>query len=92
MVIFYKKWKKCNEIQLTKNKTDLNIRKITNHPSSLVLSPEQGKKQTESIKHGKKSTKCIPKSLPHSLVLPAYTFRGFNTTSLLDLTNQTLHF
>ena len=34
MVIFYKKWKKYNEIQLTKNKMDLNIRKITNHPPS----------------------------------------------------------
>ena len=28
MVIFYKKLKKYNEIQLTKNKMDLNIRKI----------------------------------------------------------------
>ena len=34
MVIFYKKWKKYNEIQLTKNKMDLNIQKITNHPPS----------------------------------------------------------
>ena len=34
MVIFYKKWKKYNEIQLTKNKIDLNIRKMTNHPPS----------------------------------------------------------
>ena len=32
MVIFYKKWKKYDEIQLTKNKMDLNIRKMTNHP------------------------------------------------------------
>ena len=33
MVIFYKKWKKYNEIQLTKkNKMDLNNRKMTNHP------------------------------------------------------------
>ena len=31
MVVFYKKWKKYNEIQLTKNKTPLNIRKMTNH-------------------------------------------------------------
>ena len=31
VVIFYKKWKKYNEIQLTKNKMDLNIRKMTNH-------------------------------------------------------------
>ena len=31
MVIFYKKWKKYNEIQSTKNKVDLNIRKMTNH-------------------------------------------------------------
>ena len=34
MVIFYKKWKKYNEIQLTKNKMDLNIRKMTKHPPS----------------------------------------------------------
>ena len=34
MVIFYKKWKKSNEIQLTKSKMDLNIRKMTNHPPS----------------------------------------------------------
>ena len=31
MAIFYKKWKKYNKIQLTKNKMDLNIRKMTNH-------------------------------------------------------------
>ena len=36
MIIFYKKWKKYNEIQLTKSKMDLNIRKITNHPPSRV--------------------------------------------------------
>ena len=29
MVIFYKKWKMYNEIQLTKNKMDLNILKMT---------------------------------------------------------------
>ena len=34
MVKYYKKWKKYNEIQLTKNKMDLNIRKMTNHPPS----------------------------------------------------------
>ena len=34
MAIFYKKWKKYNEVQLTKNKIDLNIRKMTNHPPS----------------------------------------------------------
>ena len=34
MVIFYKKCKKYYEIQLTKNKRDLNIQKITNHPPS----------------------------------------------------------
>ena len=31
METFFKKWKKYNEIQLTKNKMDLNIRKMTNH-------------------------------------------------------------
>ena len=34
MVIFYKKCKKYNEIQFTKNKMDLNIRKMINHPPS----------------------------------------------------------
>ena len=36
MVIVYKKWKKYKEIQLTKNKMDLNIRKMTNHPPSPI--------------------------------------------------------
>ena len=31
---FTKVWKKHNEIQLTKNKTDLNNQKMTNHPPS----------------------------------------------------------
>ena len=35
--MFNKKSKKYNEIQLTKNKMDLNIRKMTNPPPS----PEQ---------------------------------------------------
>ena len=36
MVIIYKKWKKYNEIQFAKNKMDLNIRKMINHPPSPV--------------------------------------------------------
>ena len=36
MVIFYNKWKKYNEIQLTKNKMDLTIRKMTSSPPSLT--------------------------------------------------------
>ena len=34
MVIFYQKLKKYNEIQLAKNKMDLNNRKIKNYPPS----------------------------------------------------------
>ena len=34
MVIFYKKWKRYDEILLTKNKMDLNNQKMTNHPPS----------------------------------------------------------
>ena len=34
MVLFYKIWKRYNEIQLTKNNMNLNIRKIKNHPPS----------------------------------------------------------
>ena len=36
MVLFYKKCKKYNEVQLTKNKMDLNNRKMKNHPPSHV--------------------------------------------------------
>ena len=34
MVIFYKKWKKYNGIQWTKDKTDLYNRKMTIYPPS----------------------------------------------------------
>ena len=34
IVLFYKIWKMYDEIQLTKNKMDLNNRKMTNHPPS----------------------------------------------------------
>ena len=33
IIVFYKIWKKYNEIQLTKIKMDLNNRKMTNHPA-----------------------------------------------------------
>ena len=36
MVIFNKKFKKYNEIQLTKSKMDLNIRKMTNYPCESI--------------------------------------------------------
>ena len=36
MVTFYKKWKKYNEIQLTKNKMDLSNRKMKNRSPSPV--------------------------------------------------------
>ena len=50
MVIFYKKWKKYNEFQLTKNKMDLNIRKMTNHPPSPAYLIRYGK---DTIKFNK---------------------------------------
>ena len=37
VVIFYKKLKKYNKIQLTKNKMDLNIRKMTNHHPTRLM-------------------------------------------------------
>ena len=42
ILLFYKIWKKYNEIQLTKNKIDLNDRKMKNHPPS-PGGPEQSK-------------------------------------------------
>ena len=54
MVIFYKKWKKYNEIQLTKNKMDLNIRKMANQPPSPVNNEiNGGRKQAETSEYGK---------------------------------------
>ena len=35
-VLFYKIWKKDNEIQLRKNKIDLNNGKMKNHPPSII--------------------------------------------------------
>ena len=37
MVIFYKKWKKYNEIKLPNNKMNLNNRKMKNHPPRNIL-------------------------------------------------------
>ena len=42
MIIVYKKWKKYDEIQLTKNKMDL-YRKMTNHPPSPGINKIYGK-------------------------------------------------
>ena len=50
MVIFYKKWKTYNEIQLTKTKMDLNIRKMTNHPP---VPRQQELKKTKKQKNKK---------------------------------------
>ena len=43
------KCKKYNEIQLTKNKMDLNNRKMTNHPSSQFVNTIQSHLFTECI-------------------------------------------
>ena len=41
MVIFYKKWKRFNKIQLTKKKMDLNNRKTKkNHQNPLTQRPD----------------------------------------------------
>ena len=40
--VFYKIMKKYNEIQLTKNKMDLNNRKMNNHPPSpMIVEPSR---------------------------------------------------
>ena len=45
MVIFYKKWKKNNEIQITKNKMDGNNKKMNNH----LPSPDARNKQKHNL-------------------------------------------
>ena len=49
MVIFYKKWKKYNEIKLTKNKMNLNNRKKTNHPPSPEPKHTTGGNMSDSV-------------------------------------------
>ena len=59
MVIFYKKWKKYNEFQLTKNKMDVNIRKMTNHPPSPEINEEVP--FSMAIGKGELMHECFPK-------------------------------
>ena len=66
MVIFYKKWKKYNEFQLTKNKMDLNIRKMTNHPPSPEISE---KKRNTTQEKENPSLNNFPKFLHINLPL-----------------------
>ena len=46
------KWKKYNEIQLTKNKMDLNNRKMTNHPPFPVWLPVALSEKTSTLQYG----------------------------------------
>ena len=64
MVIFYKKWKKYNETKLTKNKMDLNIWKITNHPPSPVsrMGTARLKSDKETDEEGKKTGESMERS------------------------------
>ena len=48
MVIFYKKWKKFNKTQLTKDKMDLNNRKMKNHPPFPYACYEETKTKCET--------------------------------------------
>ena len=54
MVIFYKKWKKYNEIQLTKTKWTSIFEKMTNHPPSPRV--QQVYNSQQSTGHGRQST------------------------------------
>ena len=49
MVLFYKIWKKYNEIQLTKTKMDLNIRKMTNRPPFPALLKQKLQKREQQF-------------------------------------------
>ena len=70
MVIFYKKWKKYKKFQLTKNKMDLNNRKMTNHPPS----PDRFM-VSYSLHHGSVSSVIHP--LPLGKVRPSCITRIF---------------
>ena len=45
MVIYYKKLKKYNEIQLTKKQNYLNNRNMKNHPDKTMIKIEKRKKE-----------------------------------------------
>ena len=61
MVIFYKKWKNYNKIQLTKNKMNLNNRKMINHPPST-----DEKKEKEKCFFKLKTFDIIMSKCPHT--------------------------
>ena len=72
MVIFYKKWKKYNEIQLAKNKINLNIRKMTNYPPFPAPNPLISTYSTLPTTHNR----LVPQQLLHSQLLPFHFYRG----------------
>ena len=80
MVIFNKKWKKYNEIQLTKNIMDLNIRKMTNHPPSPELAHGNGERNQIN-----KQTK---KARIEARVLKKQSGHEENKSDSLSLPNQ----
>ena len=61
MELFYKIWKKYNEIQSTINKMDLNNRKMKNHPPSHVTPLTNMPSKTNG-----KAARWIPMILSHS--------------------------
>ena len=72
MVIFYKKLKKYNKIQLPKNKMDLNNRKMKNHQPSPEKKPEDGKKRGVSKERSKAGTKKKVPTAYHYLIKIQY--------------------
>ena len=58
MVIFYKKWKKYNEIQLTK-KMDLNNRKMKNNPPPLKVLLINHLETREDMSLNSIANKCV---------------------------------
>ena len=68
-------WKKCNEIQLTKNKIGLNIPKMTNHPPS----PERININFINIKFHTIAKLCSLYKTNYSLHKKYYTSSHFTT-------------
>ena len=72
MVIFYKKLKKNNKIQLAKNRMDLNNRKMKYHQPSPKKKTEEGKKRGVSKERSKAGTKNKVPTAYHYLIKIQY--------------------
>ena len=82
MSVLYKRWKKHNETQLTKNKMDLNIRKMTNHPPSPSMAQKNKLPFSMAIGNDELKHECFPKLLRSLEVFSQTLAHGYSKNEI----------